>query len=717
MCPLFRTALFAVTLVALPMHTVAATPNYRALLVGVSEYPLLGNIGGRSPNLGGPKNDVTRMRELLLARGVPAGNITVLADEVVGATALPTRQQILSALDQLAKTAKPNDYIVIHMGGHGSQVPIPEGSPHAASDLNGDGLFQIFLPRDVSGWENKGNGADGEVKNAIMDYELRTAVDRITATGAFAWVIVDSCHSATMMRSAGDPDMRLRQINPADLGIPSEAIDRSIAKAQRASARKPSTTPIAPASLQNNPGQAVYFYAAQTHESAPEMPLPAGVPGRVSHGLFSHTIMQALEGGANMTYQQLAQQVLTRYAGNGDAKATPAFSGTALQSGVLGQPASLVRQWILSPGPQLSMPAGELSEIRTGAIVAILPTALSKADEAVGYARVTSATPTSAQLAPEAYQGKPALPVADLRQGKVARLVQPALDFALSVATDLRACAQPCPFTEPLNQMRNGTSANGGVAGAQVKWVKVGESAQLVLKAQGRKLWLIPASLAQTELPKQPEKTLVHLEAASTASANGIQTSLARMLQHASKATNIMRVASMLSGTEAVAALQLQLSHVTAKGDKTLISGANIPKIRPGDRVEVTMKNAGRRAMDVTALYLDSKFGVISQFPVDANPRLETNAQVTFSVAIDDSTLGTERLAFIAVEAEKHADKANYSFLAQDTLSSEMVRRGGPDYQLFMDAGFAQHVTRGAPSPAAPPAASGMQVFTWQVLP
>lgn len=714
---LIRTVLFAAVLIGLSAQGFASSRiNYRALLVGVSNYPLLDRPERRF-SLEGPKNDVTRMRALLLARGVPSGNITVLADGVAGA-ALPTRQQIFDALDYLAKTASPDDYIVIHMGGHGSQVPVIAGSSQAAYDLNGDGLFQIFLPRDVSGWENKGGGADGEVKNAILDYELRSAVDRITATGAFAWVIVDSCHSATMVRSVGSSGVRLRQVSPTDLGIPTEVIDRSIAKANVANARKPSSTNNVPRSLMENPGQAVYFYAAQTHEPAPEMPLPAGAPGRVSHGLFSHTIMQALEGGANMTYQQLAQQVLTSYAGNGDARATPAFSGTALQSGVLGQPASLVRQWIMSPGPELSIPAGELSEIRTGAIVAILPTALSRVDESLGFARVISATATRAQLTPESYEGKPSLTVAALREGKVARLVRPALDFMLTVSTDLSACAKPCPFAEPLNQMRNGTGSNGGVPGVQVKWTKVGEPAQLVLKAQGRKLWLVPASLAETELPKHPEKTLSNLEAHSAASPNGIQTRLAGMLQHASKATNIMRVASSLSSDQTMAALQLQLNHVNSKGEINSISGSNVPTIRPGDRIAVTMMNTGRKAMDVTALYLDSKFGVIPQFPGEgATGRLEPNAQVTFSVEIDDSTLGLERLAFIAVEAKRHAAPANYSFLGQDTLNSEVVRRGGPDYQLFMDAGFADHVTRGAPRPADPPVATGMQVFAWRVLP
>ena len=253
------------TVWAVQGHALPA-PNYRALLVGVSSYPTLVD----DLQLKGPKNDVLRMRALLTARGFSKGSIRVLADGVDGA-ALPTRAAILGALRQLADTAKPDDYILILVGGHGSQMPVPDGHPQA--DAESDGLFEIFLPRDVKGWRNRGSQGSGMIENAILDAEFREHIDRMSAAGAFVWAIFDTCHSATMVRSGGravpGSEMRLRQVSPAALGVPYGAVDRARAQA-RQRAKLPGTSslprPQSPLSRSGAPGNAVYFYAAQATE-------------------------------------------------------------------------------------------------------------------------------------------------------------------------------------------------------------------------------------------------------------------------------------------------------------------------------------------------------------------------------------------------------------------------------------------------------------------
>lgn len=705
----------------------ASTPNYRALLVGVSEYPNL----RKDLWLDGPRNDVTRMREVLAARGVPAQNITVLADGVPGAE-LPTRRRILDELQRLASTAKAGDYIIVHMAGHGSQQPVPAGSPHAGDEA--DGLFEIFLPRDVQNWGNKASGSEGEVPNAILDHEIRAQVDRMTAAGAFVWGIFDACHSATLVRSAGNSEVKLRQVTPADLGVPVEAMDRSTA---RAAAAAKSATPVAPRARPAAAGQggSVFFYAAQTFEPTPEMRLPAGAPDRRSHGLFTFTIMQALEGGAGMTYQQLAQQVLTRYGGMSEARATPLFTGTALQSGLMGQAASSVKQWPVVDGAQLSIRAGTLADLHEGAVLAILPAAISRTEEAIGFVQVAKSELTQATLAPVEHGGKPARALADLKAGKVARLVQPALKFELAVGADLAACASPCPFEPAIARLK---SADPKTAQAQVRWVDGDQSAQLKLVADGRRLWLAPPSLSgaqwcKTGEPKERQeclarmdKTLVYLEAGPAATPENLAQQLALMLHGASRASNLMRVATSLSSTQAAAQLKLTLQHVPASGPPVAINPAQPPKLKPGEKVRVLMENTGRVAMDVTVLYLDSKYGIGVMFPHDgASNRLEAGAKLQMDdLEITDSTFGTERLAVVAAEARSKGERADYSFLAQPTMESVRTRSLTAGMQpkdvtadVFRDAGFAQHVTRGMPRPAAPPENTGMQVFTWQVIP
>ncbi|MCW2314354.1 caspase family protein [Rhodoferax antarcticus] len=679
----------------------APLPNYRALLVGVSAYPNF----SEKLQLQGPKNDVRSMRELLVSRGVPVQNIKTLADGVEGAE-LPTRAAVLSALEQLAKTAKPNDYIVIHLGGHGSQQPVPENHPQAAAES--DGLFEIFLPRDAKGWSNQVGGSDGEVQNAILDFEVRALVDRMTVAGAFVWAIFDTCHSATMVRSAGNSEVRLRQVTPDELGIPRGAIDKA---EMRASNRAKTTA--APASRSPSPGQAVYFYAAQTHEPTPEANLPYGVPGRIPHGLFSFSLIQTLaSANGPMSYEQLGQQVLTRYAANtGERSATPLFTGTALKSGVLGQQAMPYRQWILKRDQQsMAIPVGVLAEVYDGSIVAILPSAVAKSEESLGYAKVVRATATAAELEPVAYDGQPAVGLGRLAEGRVARMVQPGVQFALNVGVDLNGCAKPCVFDSPIATLQNGR--NGGVDGAQVKWQASGNGADVVLKAQGRRLWLMSAGAAQTALPVSAEKHFAYLDAANSATAAGIQAEVARYLQHASKATNLLRIATSVAGNSATAALQIDLTKVTSAGE-TRLEGQTI---QPGDKIRVTLRNTGRKALDVTAFYLNSKFGVDVMFPNgDESNRLEYGASTSIDIVFDDSTLGLERLAVVAVQAERLSELTRLSFLAQDKLEGSSVTRGaGGLGDLFTDAGFATHVNRGG-KVQAPPSSTGMQVFTFSV--
>ena len=683
-----------------------AAPNYRALLVGVSAYPNL----SEKLQLKGPQNDVQRMRALLSARGVPPQNIHVLADGVEGAE-LPTRAAVLSALEQLAQTAKRNDYIVIHVGGHGSQQPVPEGHPQAVAEP--DGLFEIFLPRDVKGWSNQAGGADGEVENAILDHEIRALVDRMTAAGAFVWAIFDTCHSATMVRSAGNPEMRLRQVTPDELGISREAMDRAAERAKRQNTAK-----TAASTGTATPGQAVYFYAAQTHEPTPEAPLPYGVPGRVPHGLFSFSVMQTLESANGpMSYEQLGQQVLTRYAAiTGERTATPLFTGTALKAGVLGQTTVPHRQWLIRRESQaMTIPGGALAQVYEGSVLALLPNALAKTEEALGYVRVSKATATSAQLEPVAYGGKPEMTAAQLSEGHVARMVQQGVQFTLNVGVDLSECAKPCVFDAPLGDLRK--QPDGGVSGARVKWQAAGEGADLVLKAQGRRLWLLPASATQVALPKLPEKHFAFLDAAASASTGGIKAEVSRFLHHASKATNLLRIATSVAGNPASAALQVDISLVSG-GRETPLTDANV---KPGDKIRVTMRNTGRTQIDVTAFYLSSQYGVDVVYPYgDSSNRLGSRDMDSFEIEFDDSTLGLERLAIVAVETEKLGERVNLSFLSQDRLASGTVTRGSASAvsDLFSDAGFATEATRTrGQKTQAPPSSTGMQVFTFSIQP
>jgi hypothetical protein len=239
-----------------------------------------------------------------------------------------------------------------------------------------------------------------------------------------------------------------------------------------------------------------------------------------------------------------------------------------------------------------------------------------------------------------------------------------------------------------------------------------GSGADVVLKANGHRLWLLSASAAQGALPLAADKHFAYLDAAASATPAGIQSEISRFLRHTSKSTNLLRIASSVAGNPATAALKIVITRVSRDGEKPLVDNV----IKAGDKIRVTLTNTSRKPLDVTAFYLNSKYAVDVMFPRrgEAN-RLEYQATETVDIDFDDSTLGLERLAVVGVEAEKQGERTDLSFLAQDKLEGVAVTRGrGALTDLFSDAGFADHVTRGAtPSPA--PSSTGMQVFTFSV--
>jgi uncharacterized caspase-like protein len=231
--------------------------NRRALLVGVTKYPNL----AEKRHLVGPANDVVLMRTTLVKQfGFAEENIVTLseADGAKDAARLPTRANIEREFKRLAEASKPGDEVVILLGGHGSQQPEDPKSP----DPEPDGLDEIFLPRDVGKW----NDTVGAVENAITDDQLGAWVTAIRDKKAFVFLVIDACHSGTMMRGADDLEKPRKTDPEDDLKIPHAAIQKAEAAA---SARpRPEATrgggPAEPTSLGLANKEGIFaIYAAQ----------------------------------------------------------------------------------------------------------------------------------------------------------------------------------------------------------------------------------------------------------------------------------------------------------------------------------------------------------------------------------------------------------------------------------------------------------------------
>lgn len=151
------------------------TPRKLALLVGINKYP--------DAPLQGCVTDVNLQQQLLIHRfGFNPQDIVMLTDEKA------TRQGILTAFEEhLIKQAQPNDVVVYHFSGHGSQVRDPDAPDCDFSDC----LNSTFVPFDSSSASGL-PGAGGSVPD-IMGRSLFLLMSALKTENVT--VVLDSCHS------------------------------------------------------------------------------------------------------------------------------------------------------------------------------------------------------------------------------------------------------------------------------------------------------------------------------------------------------------------------------------------------------------------------------------------------------------------------------------------------------------------------------------------
>ena len=169
-------AMFALPALVSPSLAQAKT---MALLVGVADY----NEASGIHDLLGPRNDVSILWRALKARGVDAGDIAVLTDNLPAGENFPVAKglaqsaDILAELDRLAETAQKGDTVLFYYSGHGTRQPDnpaePEDEPEA------DGMDQVLLPSDVGEYDP----IKMTLKNAIIDDVLGRKIAAIRAKG------------------------------------------------------------------------------------------------------------------------------------------------------------------------------------------------------------------------------------------------------------------------------------------------------------------------------------------------------------------------------------------------------------------------------------------------------------------------------------------------------------------------------------------------------
>lgn len=687
----------------LSFRALAASRTYHALLVACTDYPNL----PQKNWLIGPKNDAGLVRDYLL-KNTPGGvkfaaeNVTLLAKDVEGANGLPTHAAIKAALADLAAKVQRDDFVYLHLSGHGAQQPETKKGDET------DGLDEIFLPVDIDKWVKREEG----VPNALVDNEVGAALDAIRDKGAFVWVVFDCCHSGTATRAAEVDDEMERKVEFADLVGGDAAAKAAAVKSydditvgasrgfDENGARKPAFNLTPTGGEPITKGKLVAFYAAQTVETTPEMPLPKGTADAPRFGLFTFTILSKLAENPDVTYRQLGQAVLQQYSADSRTRPTPLFEGE-LDARVFGtDKTDAVMQWpVVIKDDEATIGAGLLHRLTPGSKLAILPSALSQLSEVLGYLEVQSAKNLESRVKPVEFDGKPALKLADIPANAYARLAELAVDYKLVVARPA-ATAGLDKETALVNAVLDELAAKEN-SGFHIALVEPGKSADLRLAVLRENaiagaakdatdkpaLWFLTAS-GDVSLKdgSKPPLIIIHPD-----DREKLVDATAKNLTTIFRATGLSRLAAASDYRPEEVSVEFQIKRKDSDALEPL-QASTVPRVSPGDQVHVLARNESDAYVDINVLYVGSDYSIthiVAERLAPANGSPDAGLKEGL-LAFTDTSFGMERMIAVLTEAPPQSEKEDLSFLAQDGVPSATRAVGGQGFSAMLtDIGMA----------------------------
>ena len=672
---------------------------HHALIIAVTAYPKL----PKGADLIGPNNDAQLVRDFLTTAAptrFQPENVTVLADGLDNA-ASPSREGIRAALEGLSGKVKNGDFVYLQFSGHGTQQPSMDPSNEP------DGLDEIFLPNDTGLWTDRSKG----VPNALVDKEIRDHLKVIREKGAFIWAVFDCCHSGTMTRAAGLASEEVdRKIDSAALGIPEAAMTQAVAESESASRgmddalkRKNSLGIAATGADAIAPAGMVAFFAAQTTETTPEMPLPRGAENATRLGLFTYTLVSKIAENPTVTYRQLGQAILQAYSADNRTRPTPLFEGD-LDKPIFGTTdADRIAQWALKvDGDKLEIPAGMLHRLSPGARLAVLPTPNSPIEKALGYVEVSSAKNLTSRVIPIEHEGLPALAVADIPAGAWARLTELTIGFELVIARPgAGGESEFAAEIELINAALDKIVADGTVP-VNLRFVGAGDDADvkiavmsemdvgIVIASQRQKeeeagraslsveprVWLLPPSgeLSLDEGRRAPSLPL------DGASPDKVAEQLAENLVTIFRATSLSRLAAASDFRADEVSVGFSILE-NASGTTTPLQPGVVPIVHPEDQIHLQARNGSSKPVDINVLYIGSDYSIGHMYA----ERLHSGSEIDIPLlALNGSSFGMERMVVVLSEAAPQTPVEDLAFLEQ-VGTREMTRSAGSGAAGFSD--------------------------------
>jgi Caspase domain len=248
-------------------------PARRALVVGINAYPHV-------PPLSGCVNDARLMHNLLVdSFGFPEDQVTLLTDDQA------TRDGILAAFDAMVAATGPDDIVVVHYAGHGSQIADREGDEPS-------GLDSTIVPFDA-------RQPGGDLRD-ITDDEIHLRIEALARQTPFTTLIVDACHSGTVTRD--DFGESARSIAPDTR--PASALPPSPIPLDR----RQSSRTTGPSGWMPLTDKYVLIAGCRDDEQSYEYRPPEGA-GAVVHGALTYFLCQQLRRAAGtLSYRDVFER-------------------------------------------------------------------------------------------------------------------------------------------------------------------------------------------------------------------------------------------------------------------------------------------------------------------------------------------------------------------------------------------------------------------------
>ncbi|WP_425406042.1 caspase family protein [Hwanghaeella sp.] len=699
---ILRIPLALVFLVTAPLILIQpASAAVHALLVGVNSYPAL----GPDFTLRGPGNDVIAARNFLTSRNVPAERITLLADGVEGAIGDPTLGTIEKAIDAIRQQVGPGDTVYLHFAGHGSQ------QLGAALEDEGDSLDEVFLPMDAQPMDEE----IGVFPNALSDGLLRRHVTRLRNTGAFVWLVFDSCHSGGMTRGAGGgSERRVRlALDPREL----RSLRRRLAGTGSELLPAPPEIPV----LKPDAGGFAAFFAAQDNQATLERRM---VPEdeRV-FGVFSFNLFSVLSRSPALSYQEAANALVASYAAQGETSAVPKFEGTGLAKTVLGmeevntRPAwPIVRRnppGSVSPVGTHVLTAGRLQGLGPGDEIAVTRVTRDTT-EGLGLAAITEATMFESRLEAKSDKLRQLFAAADRAEGAVLWGEASKRRFRADFTVALPSEASSGPLRQAVNRLKRDTDLADAFG---IRWVSPDAPADFRLLQRGDTTVLSAADGVIDGDGSGPSPATIAL----TGELEQDAARLRDAIRKAARARLVMTLALEAASVpfDDTIALRLQvaavapeaLSRVAKRSDlncgrvarldnEDFVNGVTV--LGHCDLLTLQIRNRSREDWDLTILFLGAENDLAVLFPpVGQSNRIHAGDRLPplrFAAYTDDNTGPrnvAERLIILAQEAKPGHPEADFRFLADNQPGASSRGAGLTGYGAAIAAAAQSQGSRG----------------------